>query len=58
MIPAVAPVEGGPAGALARRAVEAPSLEVLLDERLRERDLGRFDGMTGAGIRSEFAVTD
>lgn len=39
----------------ARRAVEAPSLDVLLDERLRERDLGRFDGMTGAGIRSEFA---
>ena len=39
----------------ARRAVEVPSLDVLLDERLRERDLGRFDGMTGAGIRSEFA---
>lgn len=39
----------------ARRAVEAPALTVLLDERLRERDLGRFDGMTGAGIRSEFA---
>lgn len=39
----------------ARRAVEGPALEVLLDERLRERDLGRFDGMTGAGIRSEFA---
>jgi broad specificity phosphatase PhoE len=39
----------------ARRAVEVPSLDVLLDVRLRERDLGRFDGMTGAGIRSEFA---
>lgn len=39
----------------ARRAVEAPSLEVVLDERLRERDLGRFDGMTGTGIRSAFA---
>ncbi len=27
-------------------------LEVVLDERLRERDLGLFDGMTGAGIRA------
>jgi broad specificity phosphatase PhoE len=39
----------------ARRAVEAPALDVVLDERLRERDLGRFDGLTGAGIRSAFA---
>ena len=39
----------------ARRAVEATSIDVLLDERLRERDLGRFDGMTGTGIRSAFA---
>ncbi len=30
-------------------------LEVVLDERLRERDLGRFDGMTGEGIRAEYA---
>jgi broad specificity phosphatase PhoE len=39
----------------ARRAVEAPSLHVVLDERLRERDLGLFDGMTGHGIRAEHA---
>jgi broad specificity phosphatase PhoE len=29
-------------------------LEVDLDERLRERDLGRFDGLTGLGIRARF----
>ena len=29
-------------------------LEVVLDERLRERDLGVFDGLTGVGIREQF----
>ena len=29
--------------------------ELVLDERLRERDLGVFDGLTSAGIRSEYA---
>ena len=28
--------------------------DVVLDERLRERDLGAFDGLTGAGIRAAF----
>ena len=39
----------------ARRAVAPTSLEVVLDERLRERDLGLFDGLTGHGIREEHA---
>lgn len=39
----------------ARRAVTHTGHEIVLDERLRERDLGRFDGMTGRGIRKEFA---
>jgi broad specificity phosphatase PhoE len=30
-------------------------LEVVVDERLRERDLGLFDGLTGRGIRSAYA---
>jgi broad specificity phosphatase PhoE len=40
----------------ARRAINqsAPDLAVLLDERLRERDLGAFDRMTGIGIREAF----
>jgi broad specificity phosphatase PhoE len=29
-------------------------LEIRFDERLRERDFGAFDGMTGAGIRAEY----
>ena len=29
-------------------------IEVIFDERLRERDLGVFDGLTGAGIRSAY----
>jgi broad specificity phosphatase PhoE len=37
----------------ARIAVERLDLEVLLDERLRERSLGIFDGLTGRGIRAE-----
>ncbi len=36
----------------ARMAVQASGIEVVLDERLRERDLGVFDGLTGAGIRA------
>jgi broad specificity phosphatase PhoE len=39
----------------AQRATEGLDLEVVLDERLRERDLGVFDGLTGKGIRSEYA---
>jgi broad specificity phosphatase PhoE len=42
------------AHATARTAVEGTGLEVVLDERLRERDLGVFDGMTGAGIRADY----
>jgi broad specificity phosphatase PhoE len=38
----------------ARCAVGDLGLDVILDERLRERDLGVFDGLTGAGIRSAF----
>jgi broad specificity phosphatase PhoE len=30
-------------------------LEVVVDERLRERDLGLFDGLTGRGIRAAYA---
>ena len=36
----------------ARRAVGELDVPVLLDERLRERDLGAFDGLTGTGIRA------
>lgn len=36
----------------ARRALEGHDLDLVLDERLRERDLGIFDGMTGKGIRA------
>ncbi|MGZ8743077.1 MAG: histidine phosphatase family protein [Nocardioides sp.] len=39
----------------AKRAVAETGLDVVLDERLRERDLGLFDGMTGHGIREEHA---
>ncbi len=35
-------------------AIEPLGLPVGLDERLRERDFGAFDGMTGAGIREQF----
>jgi broad specificity phosphatase PhoE len=38
----------------ARLAVAGLDLDVLLDERLRERDLGIFDGLTGKGIRSRY----
>lgn len=41
----------------AARAVEEWGCghEVVLDERLRERDLGVFDGLTSAGIRAQYA---
>lgn len=38
----------------ARVAVEGLGLELHVDERLRERDLGVFDGLTGRGIRSRY----
>ena len=38
----------------AELAVAALHVLVRLDERLRERDFGAFDGMTGAGIREQF----
>jgi broad specificity phosphatase PhoE len=38
----------------AERAVADLGLEVLEDERLRERDLGVLDGLTGVGIRSRY----
>ena len=38
----------------AERALQGLGLELIFDERLRERDLGAFDGLTGAGIRAEF----
>ena len=36
----------------ARLALDGLGCELVLDERLRERDLGIFDGMTGLGIRA------
>ena len=44
------------AAATARRAVEGSGLDLRLrfDERLRERDFGAFDGMTGTAIRDEY----
>jgi broad specificity phosphatase PhoE len=39
----------------ARIAVEDLDVEIVVDERLRERDLGLFDGLTGTGIRAEYA---
>src|SRR4051794_1031077 len=38
----------------AQLAAEPIDLSVRTDERLRERDFGAFDGMTGAGIREEY----
>jgi broad specificity phosphatase PhoE len=38
----------------AELAVAELDLEVAADERLRERDLGAFDGLTGTGIRDAF----
>lgn len=36
-------------------ATDGLDLEVVFDERLRERDLGLFDGLTGQGIRARYA---
>jgi broad specificity phosphatase PhoE len=38
----------------ALRAVEGLDLDVVFDERLRERSLGIFDGLTGEGIRRTY----
>ena len=38
----------------ARRALGDLDVPVVHDERLRERDLGAFDGLTGPGIRAAF----
>ena len=35
--------------------VTATGVDVVVDERLRERDLGVFDGLTGHGIRQQYA---
>ncbi|GAA4743825.1 hypothetical protein GCM10023350_30690 [Nocardioides endophyticus] len=37
----------------AERAMRKRGIEVVYDERLRERDLGIFDGLTGYGIRAQ-----
>ncbi len=42
----------------ARRALTDLDVPVVQDERLRERDLGAFDGLTGAGRRAEFPEED
>jgi broad specificity phosphatase PhoE len=44
------------AASTAERAVAASGLDLTIrfDERLRERDFGAFDGMTGRGIRDEY----
>jgi broad specificity phosphatase PhoE len=38
----------------AQLAADGLGLPVRTDERLRERDFGAFDGMTGAGIREQY----
>ncbi len=38
----------------ARRVVADHDLDLVLDERLRERDLGVFDGLTGRGIKARY----
>ncbi|WP_426247152.1 histidine phosphatase family protein [Nocardioides sp. LHG3406-4] len=38
----------------ARRVVADHDLDLVLDERLRERDLGVFDGLTGRGIKAKY----
>jgi broad specificity phosphatase PhoE len=43
------------AAATSRIALAGSALDRALDERLRERDLGQFDGLTGAGIRRQYA---
>ena len=39
----------------AERTVRDTGVEIIVDERLRERDLGLFDGLTGPGIRDGHA---
>ena len=39
----------------ATRTVGDTGLEIIVDERLRERELGLFDGLTGRGIRDRYA---
>ncbi|MGZ4436419.1 MAG: histidine phosphatase family protein [Nocardioidaceae bacterium] len=43
------------AASTADRVLSEHGLPVVPDERLRERDLGQFDGLTGVGIRKLFA---
>ncbi|MCW2794472.1 MAG: histidine phosphatase family protein [Nocardioides sp.] len=38
----------------AARTASALGVDLVLDERLRERDLGVFDGLTGVGIRARY----
>ena len=38
----------------AERALSGGDIRAVPDERLRERDLGLFDGMTGVGIRAQY----
>ena len=38
----------------ARAALAELDVELLMDERLRERDLGLLDGLTGKGIRARY----
>ena len=42
------------AAATAEIAVRGTGLDVVYDERLRERDLGVLDGLTGTGIRARY----
>ena len=42
------------AASTAERVLSTSGLPVVTDERLRERDLGQFDGLTGVGIRNLF----
>src|SRR4051812_30157936 len=39
----------------AQRTVGETDVDIVVDERLRERDLGVFDGLTGPGIRDRYA---
>ncbi len=38
----------------AKRALDGLGVDMVLDERLRERDLGVFDGLTGRGITARY----
>jgi broad specificity phosphatase PhoE len=39
----------------AERTVGGTGVEIVVDERLRERDLGLFDGLTSRGVREQYA---